>query len=84
MAHFKRAHSPHVMTTAAAMPMGMAILHQFSASRHTKRLTCRVLAPMQRSMPKNCVLCATLLFMLLDIMSTPAVSTRKNKNTAMP
>ena len=80
MAHFKRAHNPHVTTTAAAMPMGMAILHQFSASSRTKRIICRLLAPMQRSMPKNFVRCATLLFMLLEIMSTPAVSTRKNKN----
>ena len=60
--------------------MGIALLHQFNASSRTKRMICFLLAPMQRIMPKNFVLWETLLFMQLEIISTPAV--RIIRNTA--
>ena len=34
-------------------PMGTAVLHQLRASSRTNRMTCRLLMPMQRIMPKN-------------------------------
>lgn len=58
-------------------------MHQFRASRRTKSVTCRLLMPRQRIMPKNRVRCATLLLMLLEIISTPANKTRKNIKTAV-
>ena len=38
--------------------------------------------PMQRIIPKNLVLCATLLFILLEIIKTPAIKINKNRTTA--
>ena len=68
----RAAHRIQVVTIPSARPMGTAVLHQFRASSRTKRLTCCRLIPMQRIMPKNCVLCATLLLMLPEIIRTPA------------
>ena len=66
-------HDIQHITVPNAQPMGIAVLHQFSASSRTKRIICRLLAPMQRSMPKNFVRCATLLFMQPEIIKTPAI-----------
>ncbi len=46
------AHSPHVVTTPKIRPMGTAVLHQFNASKRTKRMVCCLLIPMQRIIPK--------------------------------
>ena len=37
---------------------------------------------MQRIIPKNWVLCATMLFMLLEIIKTPAIKISRNRTTA--
>ena len=47
-------------------------------------MTCRLLMPMQRIMPKNWVRWARLLFMLPEIISTPASSTSTNSTAAIP
>ena len=65
-------------------PMGTAVLHQLRASSRTNRMTCRLLMPMQRIMPKNWVRWARLLFMLPEIISTPASSTSTNSTAAIP
>ena len=64
--------------------MGTAVLHQLRASSRTNRMTCRLLMPMQRIMPKNWVRWARLLFMLPEIISTPASSTSTNSTSAIP
>ena len=76
------AHSPHVVTTPKIRPMGTAVLHQFNASRRTNRIICCLLIPMQRIIPKNLVLWATLLFILLEIIKTPAIKISRNRTTA--
>ena len=63
--------------------MGIAVLHQFKASSLTKRIICCLLIPMQRIIPKNLVRCATLLLMLLEIISTPAASMSMNRTAAV-
>ena len=78
------AQTAHVMSVPRIRPAGTAVLHQFSASSLTKRRICRRLAPTQRSMPKNFVRWATLLFMPPEIISTPASSTRKKRTKAIP
>ena len=77
------AHSPHVVTTPKIRPMGTAVLHQFNASRRTNRIICCLLIPMQRIIPKNLVLWATLLFILLEIIKTPAIKISRNRTTAI-
>ena len=64
--------------------MGTAVLHQLRASSRTNRMTWRLLMPMQRIMPKNWVRWARLLFMLPEIISTPASSTSTNSTAAIP
>ncbi|ACA55173.1 hypothetical protein CLK_0109 [Clostridium botulinum A3 str. Loch Maree] len=49
----------------------------------TKRIICCLLIPMQRIIPKNFVLWATLLFILLEIISTPAISISTNSTAAV-
>mgnify|MGYP006963537667 CR=1 FL=1 len=44
--------SPHVVTTPKTRPIGIAVLHQFNASKRTKRMVCCLLIPMQRIIPK--------------------------------
>ena len=69
-------------TTPRAVPTGTALLHQFNASSLTIRTIWLRLAPMQRSIPKNCVLRATLLFMLPEIIITPAARIMTNRTPA--
>jgi len=57
-------------------PKGIAVLHQLRASSLTKRIICCLL------ISKNLVRWATLLFMLLEIINTPAISIRINNTTA--
>ena len=73
------AFSPHARHVPSSTPIGTAVLHQFSASSRTKRTTCCLLMPTQRIMPKNCVRWAIVLFRLPEIISTPAISTSRNK-----
>ena len=77
-------HKPHVATTPSSTPMGTAVLHQFSASNRTNRMICRRLIPMHRIMPKNSVRRATVLFILLEIMRTPASRINRNSMAAAP
>ena len=72
--NFNIRHDTQQVTIPNAQPIGIAVLHQFSASSLTKRTICCLLAPMQRIIPKNFVRCATLLFMQLEIIKIPAIS----------
>ena len=67
-------HNIQQLTTPSRPPRGTAVLHQFSASSLTNRMICFLLAPIQRSIPKNAVRCATLLFIQLAIIKIPAAS----------
>ena len=78
-----RAHTPHVTRIPRMTPAGIAILHQFRASSLTKRIICSLLIPIQRIIPKNFVLWATLLFILPAIISAPAISIKINSITAI-
>ncbi len=75
-------HNTQTNTIPPAIPSGIAKRHQFKASLRTNRITCLGVVPMQRTIPKNSVLCATLLFILLVIINTPAIRTRINNMTA--
>ena len=70
------------MPVPSTRPTGTAVLHQLRASIRTMRTTCARLAPVQRSIPKNRVRWAMLLFMLPEIISTPASSTSTNSTAA--
>ena len=72
--NFNIRHDTQQVTIPNTQPIGIAVLHQFSASSLTKRTICCLLAPMQRIIPKNFVRCATLLFMQLEIIKIPAIS----------
>ena len=72
--NLKIAHKIQQVTVPNAQPIGIAVLHQFSASSLTKRIICCLLAPIQRIIPKNFVRCATLLFIQLEIINTPAIN----------
>ncbi len=74
--------SPHVTAIPSRVPTKTAILHQYRASSRTKQMIWCLLAPRQRSMPKNCILWATLLFMLLVIIRTPATRIIRNSRPA--
>ena len=78
--NLRTAHRIHVLTVPNRMPTGIAVLHQLRASSFTKRASCLRLIPIQRIIPKNFVRCATVLLMLPEIISTPAM--RINKNSA--
>ena len=67
-------HNIQQLTTPSRQPSGTAVLHQFNASSLTNRMICFLLAPIQRSMPKNAVRWATLLFIQLAIIKIPAAS----------
>lgn len=69
-------------TIPPTIPSGIAKRHQFKASLRTNRITCLDVVPMQRTIPKNSVLCATLLFILLVIINTPTIRTRINNMPA--
>ena len=75
-------HNTQTNTIPPTAPSGIAKRHQFKASLRTNRITCLGVAPIQRTIPKNSVLCATLLFILLVIINTPAIRTRINNMTA--
>ena len=77
-------HTAQLENVPSTRPIGTAILHQLSASIRTKRTTCCLLIPRQRIIPKNRVRCAILLFIVPEIISTPASSTRTNSTPAMP
>ena len=79
----RAAHRPQEAITPRVRPTGMAVLHQFRASSRTKRTICCLLIPRQRIIPKNCVLCATLLFKLLEIISAPAIRTSRKRAAAV-
>jgi len=78
----RMAHRTHVPAIPRATPAGMAVLHQFRASSRTNRRSCWRLMPMQRSIPKNLVRWATVLLMLPEIISTPAIRMRRNSAPA--
>ena len=79
---FRTTHTIHVTAILSAKPKGIAVLHQFRASSRTNCTICFLLAPMQRIMPKNFVRCETLLFIQLEIISTPAVKTKTDTTAA--
>ena len=66
-------HKIQQVTVPNAQPIGIAVLHQFNASRRTNLTICCLLAPIHRIMPKNFVRCATLLFIQLEIIKTPEI-----------
>ena len=67
---------------ASATPPGWRSCTSTVLPSRTNRMICRGSAPRQRSIPKNSVLLAILLFRLLAIISTPAVSTKRKRTTA--
>ena len=75
---------PQLASVPRTRPAGIAVLHQFNASRRTNRMICRRLAPIQRIIPKNLIRWATLLFMLPEIINTPASNTMANNMAAIP
>ena len=79
----RAAHSPQEQRIPRMRPMGTAVLHQFRASSLTKRMICLRLIPMQRIIPKNCVLWATLLLMLPEIIRTPAARISRHSTAAV-
>lgn len=79
----RMAHKTHVPAIPRATPAGMAVLHQFRASSRTNRRSCWRLMPMQRSIPKNLVRWATVLLMLPEIISTPAIRISRNSAPAL-
>ena len=80
--NLKIAHNIQQVTVPNTQPIGIAVLHQFSASSLTKRIICCLLAPIQRIIPKNFVRCATLLFIQLEIINTPAINIITKQATA--
>ena len=82
MPYRRTAQTVQLASVPSKRPSGMAVLHQFSASSRTNRIICALLAPMHRSIPKNWVRWATLLFMLPEIIRTPAASTSTNSTAA--
>ena len=78
----KIAPSTQETATPRAAPMGMAVLHQFRASNFTNRMTCRLLMPIQRIIPKNCVRWATVLLRLPEIIRIPAARISRNRTPA--
>ena len=68
---------------AAVYMMRDAYISIMEQSR-TYRIICWRLAPIQRIIPKNFVRCATLLFILPEIINTPANNTITNKIAAIP
>lgn len=76
------AQSAHTTATLIPNPTGMAVLHQFSASLRTNLRTCLWSAPRHLIIPKKRILRATLLFMLPEIIRTPAVVTSTARTAA--